>query len=159
MKGSAKRKCLCCGDFFPPDHRNLRHQRYCPKPACRKESKAQSQRRCSLAHWQIITESESVKEPRGRSRSQSYSQIALLHSHLFLHDQLTFADISGTDTARPGEEFVVDVERRKVMRASRSDLARKVRWIAAEDGDGAWVTRAGLAGARREGWTTRQIEP
>ncbi|MBV8322210.1 MAG: hypothetical protein JO049_16235 [Hyphomicrobiales bacterium] len=31
------------------------------------------------------------------TRSQSYSQIALLHSHLFLHDQLTFADISGTD--------------------------------------------------------------
>ena len=54
----------------------------------------------SLAHWQIITESESIKEPRGRSRSQSYSQIALLHSHLFLHDQLTFADISGTDTER-----------------------------------------------------------
>ena len=51
----------------------------------------------SLAHWQIITESESLKGPRGRSRSQSYSQIALLHSHLFLHDQLTFADISGTD--------------------------------------------------------------
>jgi hypothetical protein len=24
----------------------------------------------------------------------------LLHSHLFLHDQLTFADISGTDTNR-----------------------------------------------------------
>src|SRR5258705_705524 len=54
----------------------------------------------SLAHWQIITESESIKEPRGRSRSQSYSQIALLHSHLFLHDQLTFADISGTDIKR-----------------------------------------------------------
>src|SRR5258705_6065395 len=53
-----------------------------------------------LAHWQIITESESIKEPRGRSRSQSYSQIALLHSHLFLHDQLTFADISGTDIKR-----------------------------------------------------------
>ena len=48
----------------------------------------------SLAHWQIITESESIKEPRGRSRSQSYSQIALLHSHLFVHDQLIFADIS-----------------------------------------------------------------
>src|SRR5258707_12596938 len=54
----------------------------------------------SLAYWQIITESESIKEPRGRSRSQSYSQIALLHSHLFLHDQLTFADISGTDIQR-----------------------------------------------------------
>src|SRR5256885_1369264 len=40
MKGSAKRKCLCCGNFFPPDHRNVRHQRYCSKPACRKESKS-----------------------------------------------------------------------------------------------------------------------
>ena len=45
MKGSAKRKCLCCGDFFAPDHRNVGHQRYCCKSACRKESKAQSQRR------------------------------------------------------------------------------------------------------------------
>ena len=53
MKGSAKRKCLCCGEFYPPDHRNLRHQRYCPKPACRKESKAQSQRR-----WQQRPENQ-----------------------------------------------------------------------------------------------------
>jgi hypothetical protein len=36
MKGSAKRKCLCCGDLFAPDYRNVRHQRYCCKPACRK---------------------------------------------------------------------------------------------------------------------------
>ena len=53
MKGSAKRKCLCCGEFYAPDHRNLRHQRYCPKPACRKESKAQSQRR-----WQQRSENQ-----------------------------------------------------------------------------------------------------
>ena len=45
MKGPARRKCLCCKEFYHPDHRNLRHQRYCSKPACRKESKAQSQRR------------------------------------------------------------------------------------------------------------------
>src|SRR5271165_2951243 len=69
----------------------------------------------SLAHWQIITESESIKEPRGRSRSQSYSQIALLHSHLFLHDQLTFADISGTDkflawSERAGYQNLEDIE-------------------------------------------------
>jgi hypothetical protein len=44
MKGLAKRNCLCCKEFYCPDHRNLRHQRYCAKPACRKESKAQSQR-------------------------------------------------------------------------------------------------------------------
>ena len=45
MKGPARRKCLCCQEFYLPDHRNLRHQRYCSKPACRKESQAQSQRR------------------------------------------------------------------------------------------------------------------
>ena len=45
MKGPAWRKCLCCKEFYRPDHRNLRHQRYCSEPACRKESKAQSQRR------------------------------------------------------------------------------------------------------------------
>jgi hypothetical protein len=43
MKGPARRKCLCCKEFYRPDQRNLRHQRYCSKAACCKESKAQSQ--------------------------------------------------------------------------------------------------------------------
>ena len=43
MKGPARRKRLCCKEFYRPDQRNLRHQRYCSKPTCRKESKAQSQ--------------------------------------------------------------------------------------------------------------------
>jgi hypothetical protein len=43
MKDPARRKCLCCKEFYRPDQRNLRHQRYCSKPTCRKESKAQSQ--------------------------------------------------------------------------------------------------------------------
>lgn len=38
---------------------------------------------------------------------------------------------------KAGEEFVVDLERRQLTGADRSDLARKVRWVAAEDGDGA----------------------
>jgi hypothetical protein len=53
MKGSARRKCLCCKEFYRPDRRNLRHQRYCCKPSCRKESKAQSQRR-----WQQRPENQ-----------------------------------------------------------------------------------------------------
>ncbi|MBI2685685.1 MAG: DUF3883 domain-containing protein [Acidobacteria bacterium] len=36
-----------------------------------------------------------------------------------------------------GEAFVVDVERRRLSEIDRQDLARKVRWVAAEDGDGA----------------------
>ena len=38
---------------------------------------------------------------------------------------------------KAGEQFVVDVERRQLAGAGRADLAKKIRWIAAEDGDGA----------------------
>lgn len=40
-----KRKCLHCKTFYHPDHRNVTRQRYCSKPACRKVSKTESQRR------------------------------------------------------------------------------------------------------------------
>ncbi len=36
-----------------------------------------------------------------------------------------------------GEEFVIGVERSRLQKADRTDLARKVRWVAVEDGDGA----------------------
>jgi hypothetical protein len=36
-----------------------------------------------------------------------------------------------------GEEFVVDLERRRLTETNRSELARRVRWIAREEGDGA----------------------
>jgi hypothetical protein len=45
MKQYRRRKCRYCRDLFHPDHRNLRHQHYCSKPACRQASKADSQRR------------------------------------------------------------------------------------------------------------------
>jgi hypothetical protein len=38
---------------------------------------------------------------------------------------------------KAGEAFVVDIERKQLTQANRVDLARRVRWIAAEDGDGA----------------------
>jgi Domain of unknown function (DUF3883) len=38
---------------------------------------------------------------------------------------------------KAGEEFVLELERRRLAEVDRSDLARKVRWVAAEDGDGA----------------------
>ena len=38
---------------------------------------------------------------------------------------------------RAGEEFVVAVERRRLAESNRTDLALNVRWVAAEDGDGA----------------------
>lgn len=36
-----------------------------------------------------------------------------------------------------GEEFVLGIERRRLVEGARPDLARKVRWIAQEEGDGA----------------------
>jgi hypothetical protein len=38
---------------------------------------------------------------------------------------------------KAGEEFVVDVERNRLGRAMRQDLARSIRWISNEEGDGA----------------------
>lgn len=45
MDKRRRRRCRNCRDLFRPDPRNLRHQRYCAQPACRRASKAQSQRR------------------------------------------------------------------------------------------------------------------
>ena len=43
MAQSGQRKCLCCGLYFDPDHRNRKRQRYCSATACRHASKAASQ--------------------------------------------------------------------------------------------------------------------
>jgi len=45
MHTSGQRKCRHCRDFFVPDPRNRRHQDYCRQPACRRASKAASQRK------------------------------------------------------------------------------------------------------------------
>lgn len=45
MKRRRSRKCLCCGEMFRVDPRNIRHQRYCSSTACRKASKLARQRR------------------------------------------------------------------------------------------------------------------
>jgi len=46
-------------------------------------------------------------------------------------------DFANRSLGKAGEEYVVNVERRQLEECGRSDLARKVRWVAAEDGDGA----------------------
>lgn len=38
---------------------------------------------------------------------------------------------------RDGEAFVLELERRRLVERDRPDLARKVRWVSEEDGDGA----------------------
>lgn len=46
-------------------------------------------------------------------------------------------DFRNRRLGQAGEALVVDFERRRLERAERPDLARKVRWISQEDGDGA----------------------
>lgn len=43
MPQASQRKCLCCGQFFMPDHRNRTRQRYCSAAPCRRTSHAASQ--------------------------------------------------------------------------------------------------------------------
>ena len=52
---------------------------------------------------------------------------------------------------KAGERFVLDLERRSLTEADRTDLAGKVRWVAAEDGDGAGydIMSFDLAGRER----------
>jgi hypothetical protein len=46
-------------------------------------------------------------------------------------------DLRNRALGKAGEAFVFEVERLRLERVDRSDLARKVRWVAEEDGDGA----------------------
>jgi Domain of unknown function (DUF3883) len=46
-------------------------------------------------------------------------------------------DLRNRNLGKAGEGFVLEVERKRLEQADRKDLARKVRWVAAEDGDGA----------------------
>jgi hypothetical protein len=46
-------------------------------------------------------------------------------------------DSRNRSLGKAGASFIVDLERRQLAEADRADLARKVRWVAAEDGDGA----------------------
>ena len=51
---------------------------------------------------------------------------------------------------KAGEQFVVELERRQLIDADRSDLARKVRWVSVEDGDGAGYDVLSFDAAGRE---------
>jgi hypothetical protein len=46
-------------------------------------------------------------------------------------------DFRNRQLGAAGEKFVLEFERRRLITLERPDLARKVRWVAAEDGDGA----------------------
>jgi hypothetical protein len=73
MKRNRERKCLCCQELFSPDYRNATRQNYCPKPACRKASKAASQRCWSSKNPDYFKGSDNVQRVREwRSANPGY---------------------------------------------------------------------------------------
>jgi hypothetical protein len=46
-------------------------------------------------------------------------------------------DLRSRSLGRAGEEFVLEIEKKRLEKFQRPDLLKKVRWISAEDGDGA----------------------
>jgi hypothetical protein len=70
---------------------------------------------------------------------------------------------------KAGEQFVVELERRQLTDAGRGDLARRIRWAAEEDGDGAdgsartpfFLSRneADTAAERPEHWRIYRVHP
>ncbi|MCW5979988.1 MAG: DUF3883 domain-containing protein [Bryobacteraceae bacterium] len=63
-------------------------------------------------------------------------------------------DYRNRTLGKAGEAFVLDIERRRLADADRKDLVPKVRWVAAEDGDGAGYDILSFDGSGR----TRLIE-
>jgi Domain of unknown function (DUF3883) len=46
-------------------------------------------------------------------------------------------DLRNRSLGRAGEEFVLEIERKKLEKLQRPDLLKKIRWVSAEEGDGA----------------------
>ena len=94
MAQAGQRKCLCCGDFFDPDHRNRERQRYCAAAGCRRASHAVSQAAwlakpqnkdyfrdplhvAKVQAWRVAHPGYSRSKPR-KARSQPALQDALI---------------------------------------------------------------------------------
>jgi Domain of unknown function (DUF3883) len=95
-------------------------------------------------HW-IALVSVNGTEPRAdlnlralRSSSQSRSTDHIQFAGVKLVDSLDWAerDFQNRELEKKVEEFVLDREKRRLEDAGRDDLARDVRWVSKDDGDG-----------------------
>ncbi len=70
MKPFGRRKCVSCKKLFVPDARNRRHQRCCGEPSCRRERKAESDRR-----WRTKPENrEYWSGPENAARARAWQK-------------------------------------------------------------------------------------
>jgi hypothetical protein len=78
-----RKRCLCCKELFEPEARSQYHQRFCSRTACRKASKALSQRRWhqkpeNRNYWQGAEQVARVKAWRRANRNKKIGAAALL---------------------------------------------------------------------------------
>ena len=114
MAQAGQRKCLCCGEFFDPDHRNRERQRFCAATDCRRASQATSQAAwlakpqnqgyfrdplhvARVQAWRIAHPGDGRVKPR-KARSQPALQEALITQATDLIEEMT---IRGEIAAAP----------------------------------------------------------
>jgi hypothetical protein len=125
MAQPGQRKCLCCGLFFTPDHRNRTRQRYCPAAACRRASHAASQ-----AAW--LARPENVTYFRGpehvarvqawRAAHPGYSRGRGRGRHA-LQDRLSAQGVEATEQSVVGTAGSADAPLQDLLQASSPVLA------------------------------------
>lgn len=101
MHFEGRRKCLHCEKFFLLDARNRRGQRYCRKRACRKASKAESQRRWlkQAQNRDYFTGPENAARVRAwQAAHPDYWKVRRKRARRVLQDLLI-----GQDTGQQGE--------------------------------------------------------
>lgn len=76
-----------------------------------------------------------IEAPPALSRKQARRQESL--ERLVRKFDPVERDFRNRHLGKAGEEFIFEFERRRLASHDRSDLARKVRWVSQEDGDGA----------------------
>jgi hypothetical protein len=98
------------------------------------------------AHENVVYEQEPPKILRVAEDAQTFVQPPLPGPKLERPRQLenlvrkfdpVERDFRNRSLGKAGEEFVLGLERERLVRMERGDLAKKVRWVAVEDGDGA----------------------
>lgn len=75
MEKCKKIKCRHCKTYFYPNPRNIKNQRYCSKPDCRKASKLTSQRRWARKNRTYFRDKENVARVQAwREENPGYSK-------------------------------------------------------------------------------------
>lgn len=80
----------------------------------------------------LATDDVLVPVPTASARREQRTSVGLTGSPL-----AAMRDFKKRRLGSAGEAWVIDLERERLMRHEREDLAESVRWVAVEDGDGA----------------------